>query len=88
MPLNVSPTIHAPITPSKSAIVQLHNKRNPQSTLLTLNSVVIQEQQHIKYLDLTLEQKLTFRLHIENVRIKCASYKGYSICLGVAMKKL
>ena len=60
-----------PTAPSKSAIVQFHNRRNPQSALLTLNGVVIQEQQHIKYLGLTLDQKLTFRLHIENVRIKC-----------------
>jgi hypothetical protein len=60
-----------PTTLSKSDIIQFHNKRKPRSTLLTLNGVVIQEQRHVKYLGLTLDQKRTFRHHIENMRIKC-----------------
>ena len=56
-----------PIAPTKSKILQFHHKQNNINERLTLNGIIIPEDNQINYLGLTLDQKPNFRLHITNI---------------------
>ena len=61
-----------PIAPTKSKIIQFHHKRNHSNARLTLNRILIPEDNQINYLCLILDQKLNFHLHITNtIKKKC-----------------
>jgi len=56
-----------PIAPTKSKIIQFHHKQNNLNARLTLNRIIIPEDNQINYLRLILDQKL----HIINTIKKC-----------------
>ena len=60
-----------PTAPTKSKIIQFHHKRNHYDARLTLNGILIPEDNQINYLGLILDQKLNFHLHITNTIKKC-----------------
>ena len=60
-----------PIALSKSKIIEFLCKQNNGNTRLTLNGIIISEDNQINYLGLILGQKLNFDLHMINTMKKC-----------------
>ena len=54
------------IAPTNLKIIQFHHKQNNLNARLTLNGIIIQEDNQISYLGLMLDPKLNFHLHITN----------------------
>ena len=59
--------------PIKSTSVLISNKRNYYLPQIYLNSTQIKIEDNIKYLGLTIDKKLNFNKHINNIYNKCVS---------------
>ena len=64
------------INPSKSKCVIFSNRRSPFSATLNLNNEVIKINQIINYLDISMDNKLSFSPHLEEVNKKLSQIRG------------
>ena len=62
--------------PNKTAALNVSPSRTPSSLELTLDNVTIKTQEVAKYLDIFIDEKLTFKSHITHLESKLSRSVG------------
>ena len=54
----------------KSNFLLIHRQKQPINMILTLNNIRLEQKNHVKYLGITIDDRLTWKPHINNCQLK------------------